>query len=110
MARLTNISNSDPETASRGKSSVRVPPSTPTVYRPAAVYTKVATNVLSTTWLGRSRKKLRRRRGENWVDDSCSATTVRPSTRAITVTTVLVMSIINPRASTPSRPTAGRSS
>ena len=45
---------------------------------------------LSTTWVPRSRRKLRSSRGENWVEDSCRATTVRPRTSAITVTTVLV--------------------
>ena len=45
---------------------------------------------LSTTWVARSRRKLRSSRGENWVEESCSATTVRPRTSAMTVTTVLL--------------------
>ena len=60
---------------------------------------KVATNTLSTTWLTRSRRKFRNRRGENCVDASCSATTVRPSTSAMTVTIVLAMPISRLRAS-----------
>src|SRR5215203_1059074 len=56
-------------------------------------------NALSTTWVGRSRRKLRSSRGENWVEDSWSATTVRPRTSAITVTTVLLMEISSARAS-----------
>ena len=47
----------------------------------------------------RSRRKLRSSRGENWVEESWSATTVRPRTSAMTVTTVLVMEIREPRAS-----------
>jgi len=54
---------------------------------------------LSTTWVDRSRRKLRSKRGENWVDDSCSATTVRPRTSAMTVTTVLVTEMSRTRAS-----------
>src|SRR4051812_49284362 len=99
MPRLANIKVSAPVTASRGKSSVRPPSYIPTVYRPAAEYAKVATKVLSTTWVGRSRRKLRSNRGENCVDDSCSATTVRPSTTAITVTTVPVTLLSRLRAS-----------
>ena len=56
-------------------------------------------NTLSTTWVARSRRKFRNRRGENWVDDNCKATTVRPSTSAMTVTTVLVTAINKFRAS-----------
>ena len=63
------------------------------------LYTNVATNTLSTTWLTRSRRKVRRIRGENWVDDSCSATSVSPSTRAITVIIVPEMPISRTRAS-----------
>ena len=48
-------------------------------------------NALSTTWVPRSRRKLRSSRGENWVEESWSATTVRPRTRAMTVTTVLTV-------------------
>jgi len=55
--------------------------------------------MLSTTWLGRSRRKLRSSLGENWVDDSCSATTARPSSNAMTVTIVLVIPMSNARAS-----------
>src|SRR4051794_36366143 len=47
----------------------------------------------------RSRRKLRSSRGENWVEESCNATTVRPRTRAITVTTVLLTAISRERAS-----------
>src|SRR4029453_11638293 len=94
-----NVNIKAPLTASRGYASVRVPPETPTVYRPAALYAKVATNKLSTTWFGRSRRKLRSSRGENCVDDSCSATTVRPRVKAITVTTVPLIAINKPRAS-----------
>lgn len=43
--------------------------------------------------------KFRSSRGENWVEDSCNATTVNPSTRAMTVTTVLVMVVSRFRAS-----------
>ena len=64
MARLTKISKSAPETASRGKSSVRVPQHADGV-QAGGGYTSVATNVLSTIWLGRSRRKLRSSRGEN---------------------------------------------
>src|SRR5215203_2660178 len=56
-------------------------------------------NALSTTWVPRSRRKLRSSRGENWVDESWSATTVRPRTRAITVTTVLLTVMSSARAS-----------
>jgi hypothetical protein len=59
----------------------------------------VATNALSTTWFGRSRKKLRSSRGENWVEDSCSATTVRPSSSAMMVMTVPVIPNSKVRAS-----------
>ena len=54
---------------------------------------------LSTTWVARSRRKFRSSRGENAVEDSCSATTVRPRTSAITVTTVLDTEISIVRAS-----------
>ncbi len=90
MPRLANSNTIAPLTARRGKSSVRAPADNPTVYRPGMQYTKVATNVLSTTCVGRSRRNLRSSRGENCVDDSCSATTVRPNTNASTVTTVPV--------------------
>jgi hypothetical protein len=99
MARLANISAIAPLTASRGNSSVRPVADTPTVYRPAAEYAKVATKVLSAIWVGRSRRKVCSSRGENCVDDSCSATTVRPSTNAITVTTVPVTLLSSVRAS-----------
>jgi hypothetical protein len=56
-------------------------------------------NALRTTCVARSRRKLRNSRGENWVDESWSATTVRPRTSAITVTTVLVIEIRSTRAS-----------
>jgi hypothetical protein len=69
------------------------------VYRPAVLYANVATKTLSTTWFGRSRRKLRSSRGENWVDDSWSATTVRPSSNAMTVTIVPAMPINSDRAS-----------
>ena len=59
----------------------------------------MATNALSTTWLTRSRRKLRSSRGENCVEASCSATTVRPSTSAITVARVLEIAISSVRAS-----------
>jgi hypothetical protein len=59
----------------------------------------VATTALSTTWFGRSRKKLRSSRGENWVEDSCSATTVRPSSSAMMVMTVPVIPNSKVRAS-----------
>ena len=39
------------------------------------------------TWFGRSRRKLRSTRGEYWVDDTCSATKVSPSTSAMIVMT-----------------------
>ena len=42
---------------------------------------------------------MRSSRGENWVEDSCSATTVSPSVNAITVITVPVTSISRLRAS-----------
>ena len=45
------------------------------------------------------RRKLRSSRGENWVEESWSATTVRPRTSAMTVTTVLLMDISSARAS-----------
>jgi hypothetical protein len=99
MARVANNNAIAPLTANRGNTSVRSPADTPTAYRPATEYAKVATNVLSTTWVGRSRRKLRNNRGENCVDDSCSATTVRPSTNAITVTTVPVTLVSRERAS-----------
>src|SRR5829696_4965143 len=54
---------------------------------------------LSTTWVPRSRRKLRNSRGENWVEESWSATTVRPRTRAMTVTTVLLTVMSSARAS-----------
>jgi hypothetical protein len=54
---------------------------------------------LRTTWVGRSRRKLRSSRGENWVEESWSATTVRPRTSAMTVTTVLLIVIRSARAS-----------
>ena len=57
------------------------------------------TNTLSTIWFGRSRGKLRNSRGENWVDDSCSATTASPSSSAMTVTIVPVIPINSARAS-----------
>src|SRR6478672_4244349 len=79
--------------------STRAPAARPTVYRPAEEYTNVATNTLNTTWFARSRRNLRSSRGENWVEDSCKATTVRPSTNAITVTTVPAMMVNNARAS-----------
>src|SRR5687767_7139473 len=56
-------------------------------------------NAPSTTWVPRSLRKLRNSRGENWVDESWSATTVRPRTRAMTVTTVLLTVISTVRAS-----------
>src|SRR4051795_1788711 len=99
MARLANNNAIAPLTANLGNSSVRPPADTLSAYRPATEYAKVATNVLSTTCVGRSRKKLRNNRGENCVDDSCSATTVSPSTNAITVTTVLVTLLSKVRAS-----------
>src|SRR3954469_21081000 len=99
MARLANNNAIAPLTANLGNSSVRPPADTRSAYRPATEYAKVATKVLSTTWVGRSRRKLRNNRGENCVDDSCSATTVRPSTNAITVTTVLVTLLSKVRAS-----------
>ena len=55
--------------------------------------------VLSTIWLGRSRRKFRSNLGENWVDDSCSATTVSPRTSAMTVMTEVVMLLSRVRAS-----------
>src|SRR6478752_811270 len=99
MAMLANSSTSAPLTANRGKSSTRAPAESPTVYRPADEYTKVATNTLSTIWLARSRRNFRNSRGENCVEDSCSATTVRPRTNAITVTTVPAMIVNNALAS-----------
>ena len=57
------------------------------------------TNTLSTIWFGRSRRKLRSNRGENCVEDNCSATTASPSRRAMTVTIVPLMLISNARAS-----------
>ncbi len=99
MARLANNNAIAPLTANLGNSSVRPPADTPTAYNPATEYAKVATKVLSTTWVGRSRRKLRSSRGENCVVDSCSATTVRPSTNAITVTTVPVTMLNRLRAS-----------
>ena len=42
---------------------------------------------------------MRNSRGEYWVDDSCSATTVRPSSSAMTVTIVPAIPISNARAS-----------
>lgn len=54
--------------------------------------------MLTTTWFVRSRRKLRSSRGENCVEASCSATTLRPSTRAITVTTVPVIVVSRSRA------------
>src|SRR5262249_10620546 len=48
---------------------------------------------------GRSRRKFRSSRGEYWVEDSCKATTVRPSSNAITVTIVPAIPISNVRAS-----------
>src|SRR3954469_124221 len=99
MARLANNNAIAPLTANLGNSSVRPPADTRSAYRPATEYAKVATKVLNTTWVGRSRRKLRSNRGENCVDDSCSATTVRPSTTAITVTTVPVTLLSRLRAS-----------
>ena len=99
MAMLANSSTIAPLTASRGNCSTRAPAARPTVYRPAAEYTNVATNTLSTIWFARSRRKFRSNRGENWVDDSCNATTVRPRTNAITVTTVPAMMLNSARAS-----------
>ena len=66
--------------------------------------TKVEVKVLSTIWLGRSRRKFRSNLGENWVDDSWSATTVSPRTSAITVMTELVMLLSRVRASGPLAP------
>src|SRR6478752_10366497 len=96
---LANSSTIAPLTANRGNCSTRVPAASPTVYRPAAEYTNVATNTLNTIWFARSRRNLRSNRGENWVEDSCRATTVRPRTNAITVTTVPAMIVNNARAS-----------
>src|SRR6478736_419537 len=96
---LANSSTIAPLTANRGKSSTRDPADSPTVYRPADEYTKVATNTLSTIWLARSRRNFRSSRGENCVEDSCNATTVRPRTNAMTVTTVPAMIVNNARAS-----------
>ena len=59
----------------------------------------MATKLLRVSWLVRSRKKLRSKRGLNWVDASWSATTVRPRTSAMTVTIVLAMPISRLRAS-----------
>lgn len=78
---------------------VRLPADTPTVYSPAMLYAKVATKTLSTTWFGRSRRKLRSIRGENCVDESCSATTVRPRVSAMTVIIVPAVPISSVRAS-----------
>jgi hypothetical protein len=50
-------------------------------------------------WFGRSRRKLRSTRGEYWVEDSCSATTARPSSSAITVIIVALMPVSSVRAS-----------
>ena len=43
------------------------------------------TNTLSTTWIGRSRRKFRSSRGLNCVEEICSATMVSEKTSAITV-------------------------
>src|SRR5580765_5892477 len=96
---LANSNTIAPLTANRGNFSTRDPADSPTVYRPADEYTKVATNTLSTIWLARSRRNFRSSRGENCVEDSCSATTVRPRTNAMTVTTVPAMIVNNARAS-----------
>jgi hypothetical protein len=97
IARLANSHSNAADTASRGYSSAELP--TPTVNSPQLAYTKVATNTPSETWLGRSRRKLRNSLGENCVEDICSATTVNPSIRAITVTTVEAMVASSARAS-----------
>jgi hypothetical protein len=99
IAMLANSSMIAPLTANRGNCSTRAPAASPTVYRPAEEYTNVATNTLNTTWFARSRRNLRSSRGENWVEDSCNATTVRPRTNAITVTTVPAMIVNNALAS-----------
>ena len=59
----------------------------------------MATNTASTSWLVRSRRKLRNSLGENWVDESWSATNVRPSTSAMTVIIVPEIPISRVRAS-----------
>jgi len=94
---LANSRTIAPVTARRGKSSGSGP--TPTVNSPAALYANVAMKIDRTIWLGRSRRKLRSRRGENCVEDNCRATTLRPSTRAMTVTTVPVIVRRSVRAS-----------
>src|SRR6478735_2499840 len=96
---LANSNTIAPLTANRGNFSTLAPAARPTVYRPAAEYTNVATNTLSTIWLARSRRNFRNSRGENCVEDSCSATTVRPRTNAMTVTTVPAMIVNNALAS-----------
>ena len=65
---------------------------------------------LSTTWVARSRRKFRSSRGENAVEASCKATTLRPRTSAITVTTVLDTEISIVRASSAVPWKASRSS
>jgi len=45
------------------------------------------------------KSQLRSSRGAYWVEDSCSATTVRPNSSAITVTIVPAIPISNVRAS-----------
>ena len=99
IAMLAKSRTIAPLIASRGNCSIRPPAARPTVYSPAAEHTNVATKTLSTIWFARSRRNLRSSRDENWVEDNCSATTVRPRTRAITVTTVPAMMVSRLRAS-----------
>ncbi|MDQ3468290.1 MAG: hypothetical protein M3487_00715 [Actinomycetota bacterium] len=56
------------------------------------------TKMLSTICVPRSRRKLRSRRGENCVEEICSATTVRLNTRPVTVIIVAETTISSSRA------------
>src|SRR4029077_5838176 len=67
--------------------------------KPRRTVAKVATNTLSTIWLGRSRRKLPSSRGEYWPEATCSATTVRPSTTATTEIIVPAVPMSSVRAS-----------
>ena len=69
------------------------------MYSPAVLYAKAPTKTLSTTWVPRSRMKLRSSRGEYWPEAICRATMVSANTSPVTVIMVVETTINTLRAS-----------
>jgi hypothetical protein len=67
--------------------------------QPGGAIGEGADNTLSTTWVPRSRMKLRSSRGEYWPEAICRATMVRAKTSPVTVIMVVETTIRTLRAS-----------